>query len=238
MDTIYEQSSGFLLAFDLQSEMPRMVMKVRDPYRKRPVQARSATTVAAILEATARILNGSKGASALNTNAIAATAGISIGTLYQYFPDKNAILIALARQELQATSGKLVAALDRTSSEDVQDLPRVMVHGLLKAFGGRQRTRKLLIESLIANGLSDELARPVEAVVQALLVQPGGNRMLHITPVRIFVMTRAVIGAIRAAVMEQSPWLNHPAFEDELVALINDIVSRQNPGHHHSASTR
>ena len=206
-----------------------MVFEVRDPYRKKPVQARSAVTVAAILEATAQILNKSNGVAALSTNGIAKTAGISIGTLYQYFPNKNAILITLARQELEDASGRLVEVLNRTQNDDVQNQPRVMVKILLKAFGGRHRTRKLLIETLIANGLSNELARPVEAVAQALVSQPAGkdgSGAQPMTPVRLFVMTRAVIGTIRAAVMEQSPWLNNPAFEDELVALIDDVMRR------------
>ena len=57
-------------------------------------QARAAETVAAILEATAQILEAG-GLPALTTNAVAARAGVSIGTLYQYFDDKNAILLAL-----------------------------------------------------------------------------------------------------------------------------------------------
>lgn len=97
-----------------------MVFEIRDPYRKKPVQARSAVTVAAILEATAQILNKSNGVAALSTNGIAKTAGISIGTLYQYFPNKNAILITLARQELEDASGRLVEVLDRTQNDDVQ----------------------------------------------------------------------------------------------------------------------
>lgn len=53
-----------------------------DP-RKRPRQARSVATFEAILEAAARILE-------INTNAVAELAGVSIGSLYQYFPSKDA----------------------------------------------------------------------------------------------------------------------------------------------------
>ncbi len=56
----------------------------------------------AIVEAAAQILERG-GPEALNTNDVAERAGVSIGTLYQYFPDKQAILLAAARRELGAT---------------------------------------------------------------------------------------------------------------------------------------
>jgi AcrR family transcriptional regulator len=196
-------------------------MKNLDPYRRKPCQARSAATVEAIFEATARILN-SRGGAGLNTNAIAEMAGVSIGTLYQYFPDKNAILIAMARQELAKASHGALASVEGRSDEAASEV-RATVRGVIRAFGGRQRVRKILIETLIGNGLSDELASPVETVARAIMARPktgGAGRNRTVTPLRNFVTTRALIGVIRAAVMEQSQWLNTEAFEDELVHLV------------------
>ncbi len=68
--------------------------------RKKPRQARSQATQAIIIEAAARILEAPSEPS-LTTNAIAEKAGISIGSLYQYFPDKRAILASLLRREWQ-----------------------------------------------------------------------------------------------------------------------------------------
>src|ERR1700722_13701556 len=72
--------------------------------RKTPAQKRSVATVAAILEAAARILE-TQGLEAYSTNAVAARAGVSIGSLYQYFPSKDAItraLISRGAEELLA----------------------------------------------------------------------------------------------------------------------------------------
>lgn len=66
--------------------------------RKRPVQSRAKAKVENILEGAARILERD-GLEKLNTNNIAKTAGVSVGTLYQYFPTKEAILIELIRQK-------------------------------------------------------------------------------------------------------------------------------------------
>ena len=67
--------------------------------RRSPRQARSRATWEAIVEAAAQILERD-GAAAFNTNAVAERAGVSIGTLYQYFPDKQAVLAAAAKREL------------------------------------------------------------------------------------------------------------------------------------------
>jgi AcrR family transcriptional regulator len=66
--------------------------------RKKPRQARAADTVAAVLEAAARILE-TKGFAGYNTNAVAARAGVSVGSLYQYFPHKDALTAALVERE-------------------------------------------------------------------------------------------------------------------------------------------
>lgn len=66
--------------------------------RKRPGQARSVETVAVILEAAARILE-ERGLGGYTTNAVAARAGVSIGSLYQYFPGKDALTAALLERE-------------------------------------------------------------------------------------------------------------------------------------------
>jgi AcrR family transcriptional regulator len=199
------------------------VMKPSDPYRKLPQQARSQATVDAILEATSRILQ-TNSKQRLTTNAIAESAGISIGTLYQYFPDKNAILITLARQELAVTDKAVSAGLTTTEGKDVKADPvRAGIRALINGFKGRQRTRKVLIEVLIANGLADELASPVDSIMRELLAtQAQGDTAMK--PVTAYVLTRAVIGTLRAAVMEQSAYLSKPEFEDELVKLVRALM--------------
>jgi len=86
--------------------------------RRSPRQARSRATWEAIVEAAAQILER-QGPEGLTTNDVAGRAGVSIGTLYQYFPDKQAILLAAARREAVALPGRpqallqaLIAALE------------------------------------------------------------------------------------------------------------------------------
>ena len=103
--------------------MPRRISKKSQiSARKRPVQARSARLVADILEAAARVL-AREGARHFTTVRVAEEAGVSIGSLYQYFPSKEALLFRLQTDEWQDTWGVLdeilsdtrLAPLDRLS---------------------------------------------------------------------------------------------------------------------------
>ncbi len=82
--------------------------------RKLPKQARSGATVEAILEAAAQIFER-HGYAAGTTNRIAERAGVSIGPLYQYFPNKDAILLALVHQHLAEGTAALGPHLERLS---------------------------------------------------------------------------------------------------------------------------
>ena len=80
--------------------------------RKLPKQARSETTVEAILQAAAQVFER-HGYAAGTTNRIAARAGVSIGSLYQYFPNKDAILVALVHRHLAESAAALGPHIER-----------------------------------------------------------------------------------------------------------------------------
>ncbi len=80
--------------------------------RKSPVQARSTASVEAILEATVQVLVA-VGKERLTTTRVAERAGVSVGTLYQYFPNKTALLQAALRRHLEAVTN----AIDRVCQE-------------------------------------------------------------------------------------------------------------------------
>lgn len=80
--------------------------------RKSPRQERSRRTVARILAAAAHVFH-EQGYSAATTNDIADEAGVSIGSLYQYFPNKDALLVALTQQHIESATAGLVDLLGR-----------------------------------------------------------------------------------------------------------------------------
>ena len=86
-------------------------MDLDDRLRKTPRQARSRSTVEAILEAAERVLR-SEGYEAASTNRVARVAGFSVGSLYQYFDDKRAVVGALLDHALQLEATRLAQTLD------------------------------------------------------------------------------------------------------------------------------
>jgi len=96
--------------------------------RKQPRQARSAGLVAAILEAAIQVL-AKEGAQRFTTARVAEAAGVSVGSLYQYFPNKAAILFRLQSDEWRRTSEMLSAIL-----EDAGTAPPERLRALVLAF--------------------------------------------------------------------------------------------------------
>ncbi len=97
--------------------------------RKTPVQTRSAETVEAIFEAAIQLLGGS-GLNRLTTTRVAARAGVSVGTLYQYFPNKQALLFALLERHLNLVADAVEQACARLRGCSLKN----MTEGLVEAY--------------------------------------------------------------------------------------------------------
>lgn len=108
-----------------------MTQKPDTQPRKMPTQQRSKATVDAMIEATARILV-SDGLDACSTNQIARVAGVSIGTLYQYFPSREALLAALVERELSADLEHVARALPEASRLPLRDALVMMLEHMLE----------------------------------------------------------------------------------------------------------
>ena len=187
--------------------------------RRIPRQARAAETVSLILEATAQILEAG-GLEAFTTNAVAERAGVSIGTLYQYFSDKRAILLALAEQEVQATLVAL-GSPKKEAGVSLEDRLRHTVRAIIHAFRGRLRVRKAVVQVILAQGTGVEMLAPVAA----FLAQHSQTVLPALSREQIFVLSRSLLGTIRAAVLEEQPFFRSRAFEDELVRLAASYLS-------------
>jgi AcrR family transcriptional regulator len=175
------------------------------PYRK-PKQARARATWAAILQAATRIIE-TEGEDAFTTNRVAETAGVSIGTLYQYFPNKAAILVAMMHDERD-----LARRNARGWIEAGLDPDRAMIRAQIQGFAGRPRTRRVALHALLAQEPN------LDGAVDAPARRAGRQA------VDAFVVTRAVVGVVRAAVLEDSPLLTTPEFEDALVRLARALL--------------
>jgi len=99
--------------------------------RKQPKQARSAELVAAILDAAVQVL-AKEGAQRFTTARVAEKAGVSVGSLYQYFPNKAAILFRLQSDEWRQTSELLRGILEDVRRSPLERL-RTLVHAFIRS---------------------------------------------------------------------------------------------------------
>jgi AcrR family transcriptional regulator len=146
-----------------------MIRKSAAKPRKQPLQGRSRETFGAILEATARILEA-EGLEAANTNAIAARAGVSIGSLYQYFPDKAAIFAELIRQAESGLGDMLEILLAQTAGQALEERLRLLV----KAGVAQQMERPQLgriLDYLEAASPADPLLKAADERILRLIMR-------------------------------------------------------------------
>ncbi len=190
-----------------------------------PERRRDATTdegqaiVDAICEATALLLDRD-GVEAMTTNAIARVAGVGIGSVYDYFPDKHAIVVEVARRlERRA----LDAAMARAAAIDPDD-PRSVCASLVGVLldprlGSLATRRALLLE--VPPGWVLPAAAPTDASVERLLAQVMAALRLRDGPrdVMSFIVFHAVEGAVEAAILRAPARLGEAAFHDELARL-------------------
>ncbi len=100
--------------------------------RKSPVQARSAATVAALHTATIQVLTR-EGLSRCTTTRVARRAGISVGSLYQYYPNRDVLLVAVLEQHLNEVASAVEAACHKSKNQPVARMASALVTVFLAA---------------------------------------------------------------------------------------------------------
>ena len=141
-----------------------------DSQRRSPQQERARETVEVIFEAPARILLR-EGRAALNTNYIADRAGISVGTLYEYFPNKVAILVAMARREIVRVTASVTRAISDPSNDQRAEAARLAVRALIAEFTRHRKARHIAFQTLIAEGFGHELEANMDEIARAVVAR-------------------------------------------------------------------
>ena len=135
--------------------------------RKQPQQARSNQLVAAILEAAAQVL-AAEGAQRFTTARVAERAGVSVGSLYQYFPNKAAILFRLQSDEWRQTSD-LLGLILKDTAQPPQERLRTLVHAFIHSECDEAQMRVAL----------NDAAPLYRNAPEAKEVRAAGNRTLQ-----------------------------------------------------------
>ena len=168
--------------------------------RKRPRQKRSEAMVDAILEAAARILED-EGLDRLNTNTTAAKAGVSVGSLYQYFPSKDAILAELIRRDHLALLAELTLAAQKLAGATLEQAVRALVRVGVERQLARPALARALDFAEAGLGMDDETnatLRAIEAVAIRVLgvhLPRLSRRAIHLAAADIGALAKGMIDA-------------------------------------------
>lgn len=129
--------------------MSTRIQKSRSAMRKEPRQARSRATVDAIVQAGARVL-GDRGWAGFTTNKVAEVAGVSIGSLYQYFPDKLSLIEAVRSHHFEDVLRVIGKAMD--GERPLRQFAEALVDGMIDAHLEHPALHRVMLDEVPGHG--------------------------------------------------------------------------------------
>jgi AcrR family transcriptional regulator len=191
--------------------------------RKEPKQARAQATVHAILEATELILNR-EGSDSASTTRIAETAGVSVGSLYQYFADRDAILNALQEREFERAVGMMQVILaEGNLARTPRETVTAVVRGLAQLYSGSPGLHRVLA----IEGLRVAAAERVHAfdlrvvgIIAAFLAATDAPLRKTNVNAAAFVAFQSVRATMLATLLERPAEMSEEDLTSEIVDLI------------------
>jgi AcrR family transcriptional regulator len=196
--------------------------------RKQPRQARSRQTVDAILVAAAQVFER-RGYAAGTTDAIAERAGVSVGSVYQYFPNKDAILVALVERHVEEGFAMVSRLLREARGEPVEIGPllRRFVDAMIALHQREPRLHRVLFEEIpLPLSVRRELERREEAIAEevAALIVEGLGPALRNPSLTAYMLVHSVEGLVHDFVLHPPRDFEAGAFAEELVCMLRGYL--------------
>lgn len=199
-----------------------MQRQPRTTPRKRPRQERSKATVDTILEATARVLV-KQGFDGLTTNAVAAAAGVSIGSLYQYFPNKVALVLALIDRHMEEMNNAILAELTRVANLPLAEAARCVVELTIRVHAIDPDLHRVLTEQVPRIGKLARL-REVDEIchrmVAGLLAARKDEIAIRDPDLAAFILVSTIESVVHRAALLYPQRLRDPRLVDETTLLV------------------
>ena len=190
--------------------------------RKQPKQERAQATYEAMVAAAAELLE-TEGEPALSTRRVAERAGVSVGSLYQYFPNKAAIVSALIERYVGGDYVLFEQMVEAAREVKLEEAIPFVVRAMLGVYRTHAKTRGILFEQMAAVGrtafLHQTLRRYVTSLEQFLkdhqaeLAMPPSPALAHL-------ILHAVEGPLRAVVLDEPPGFD----EEQFLALMSRML--------------
>lgn len=195
--------------------------------RKRPTQQRASATVDSLLEATGKTLV-KMGYAATTTNHVAAIAGVSVGSLYQYFPNKDALIIELARSlvkdDIAHVEGEIAASFDLP----LRDGWVFVMTSLLNRFTRDAPLRRVLLEQCPRIGKQDLFAEFRAALGRMFLSEVGRRQGITIDCLEVptFLIVQCIEGVLRGSLSEPGRHFNREHLSAELIQFVLSYIDK------------
>ena len=207
-----------------------MAQALRTNPRKSASQTRSRATVEALLEATARILIR-EGYDKASTNRIAEVAGVSVGSLYQYFPGKEALVAALIDRHNQQTMAAVGAELQAALAEPLERAVRKLVAAAITAHRVDPKLHRVLAEQIPRVGRLEKIdafGRRYQALFRTYLERRRGQVRAADPDLMAFVCVTTIEALTHRAVLHEKMLSDAAAnaLTDEATRLVVGYLKR------------
>lgn len=193
--------------------------------RKRPRQARAAVTLDAIFEATVQLLVAD-GLRHLTTTRVAKRAGVSVGTMYQYFPHKQALIYALSKRYLEALASKIETVCRDQRGAPLDEMVEALIDTYWRAKTERADLTRALYRSVVEidnEALIEAFAARVDAATAAMLASASDATVANLESVSLTLVT-VIFGSVRNAFERNLPPEANEALQRQLVSMCRSYL--------------
>jgi AcrR family transcriptional regulator len=189
--------------------------------RREPKQARSRATVDAIEEACAQLLV-EDGFARLSTNRIAERAGVSIGSLYQYFPNKEAVVTAVLEDFIEDQFRRLTERVAEFADAPLEEVVRELIDAVLDTRRVEPKFTQVLFELVMQfdDGTKyNEWTQRFEVLIREAMRARDDFEPEEVE-IQAFVIVTAVDGVIHHAMLNRLEWVEPGRIGEELTELV------------------
>ena len=195
--------------------------------RRRPKRRTGEEIIEAILETTERILT-EKGLAGLTTKRLAARAGVSVGSVYQYFENREGIIADLARRLERRALELALQRLAREPGASVRRIISIFVGVLVEGGMGDTRMRRALLLEVPRSWIEEQSAAVDAEVLNAIeeLARARPDTVRQDDPEKMaFIAHHAVEAVVEAAILRRPDWVGEDSFRRELELLVARYVA-------------
>ncbi|MGA7316045.1 MAG: TetR/AcrR family transcriptional regulator [Silvibacterium sp.] len=189
--------------------------------RRQPKQRRARQTVDAVLDAVVRVLKR-EGFHAVTTNRVAEVAGVSIGSVYQYFPNKRAIFVALHERHIEEIDRMVETKLIEHAASSLDDLLSAMIEAMIDAHSADPELYELLLSEVPhrADGTRDFAVRLHGAFLLAISSRAHELKKGRNLDKLVFVVTHMVESLSHGALFRRLPRVSLAEAKAEIVRAV------------------